>query len=279
MKYLIPAGLRLKIIVLMVFTLGLSVASKGQTRATESLLKIAREPEDQEEQQDDDDATQEEPGVKYVTKKEVKHNVRTTRKGPELCQFFFLDYGTSKLKNSTSAGTQYSNGPTFAGSFQVGAHYRSRNNNSQFVISTGLELRNFNGTYSPEDGSGILRDRFHYWYLGVPIMFQVVGTRNYDDYCENDVNFYLQLGMTTGLKLVMLENSESGKNTPENISGNYDNLMFQPFASGGISYTTKKKIWLLGPYVGYSVNNINSKAGVKESVSGFGIRLTGLLFR
>lgn len=261
--------------------MGLTMLTKAQTRNTESLLKITNDVEEEDTPPDDDDEQppQEQPNVKWVKQKKVHNHVHHHSCAPTFCHFLFLDYGTARMHNNNLGVSGYANGSSWALGGQVGYHFRSYNDNNQFLITTGLEVRNYNGTVSNADQAGLYNDYNHYWYLGVPIMFQVVGTKNYDDFCPNDVNFYLQAGLTPSLKLYMGQSSDRTAGGMQNIGSGYGSIMLQPFMSVGVSYTTRHGIWLLGPYAEYSANNISNQSGVTERVTGYGIRLSKLPFR
>ena len=268
MKYLIRYSIRYNFIFLFACALLCSHVSNGQTRATESLLQI-----DNEKDEDDEQESENEESTLNVV--EVQNF--NTRK-LSLAKFVFGDIGTSSVKNVYNGVSRSSNGYSFALCGQLGLKIDSRNGNTKTMVTTGVEFRNFNYSYAYEDNAGLTRNYCRYYYMGVPVMLTIVGAKHTPG-SKNDVNFYGQLGMTMGVKMAVTRRNEGGANVSETVSDDYNPLILQPFVSAGITYTTNGRICLIGPYYGYSIDNMSSLAGVTETVQTYGIRLTAMLFK
>ncbi len=269
MKYLVRYNIRYKLIFFFACALLCSNVSKGQSRATESLLQLESEKDIDDE---DEKAEEDDNSVNLV---EVQNF--NTRK-LSLARFVFGDIGTSSLKYDYSDVNSTANGYSFALCGQLGLRIDSKNENTKTLITTGLEFRNFNCSYAIEDNAGLTRNYCHYWYMGVPVYLTVYGAKHTPG-SKNDLNFYGQIGLTMGVKMAVSQLNEGGTNATVDISNNYNSLVLQPFVSAGITYTTNGRVCLIGPFYGYSLDNMSNLAGAKESVQTYGVRLTAMLFK
>ncbi len=194
----------------------------------------------------------------------------------------FADFGGSSIFNSvTGDGSPTSaNGLSWAVSGQYAHQFNTNSASTRLFLSYGLELRNFNGTLSSSDGFGSTAyNNYHYWYAGVPLMFQVVDVRHKVGNLS-DVGFYAQVGLSVGFKVNMLDvYSIQGNNSWNDVSANYTTVMLQHYASAGIAWRTKHNTYLLGPYMGYVMTNISNIDGIHENVLSYGARLSVLLFK
>ncbi len=193
------------------------------------------------------------------------------------------DFGGATIFTSVKSGDGSVNtatGLSWAVSGQFAHQFKVNSKSTRLFLSFGLDLRNFNGTVSSPDGFGSTAyDNYHYWYAGVPVTFQVVDVKhsigNFDD-----VGFYAEAGVELGFKLNMLDvYSIQGDNTWMDVTGHYNTLMVNQFASAGVAYRTRYNTFLFGPYVGYVLTNISNDDGVKKNVLSFGIRLSAMLFK
>ena len=192
----------------------------------------------------------------------------------------FADFGGSTIYNSINGNTTSAPGLTWAASGQIAHQFKVKSKTTRLFLSGGLEVRNFNGTLSTADGVGSTAyDNYHFWYAGIPVMFQVV-TVKHKIGSKNDVGFYAQAGITFGFKVEMLDvNSIQGNNTWVDVNDNYTAAMLQGTISAGVAYKTKNDTYLLGPYIGYVGTNISKVDGVTQNVLSYGARLSVLLFK
>ena len=194
----------------------------------------------------------------------------------------FADFGGSTLFNTVSGDGSATSayGLSWAISGQYAHQFNTHSPSTRLFLSYGLELRNFNGTLSSPDGFGSTAyNNYHYWYAGVPLMFQVVDVRHRVGNLT-DVGFYAQCGISVGFKLNMLDvYSIQGNNSWNDVSSNYTTVMLQHYVSAGVAYRTRHNTYLLGPYVGYVMTNISNIDGVNENVLSYGARLSVLLFK
>ena len=109
-------------------------------------------------------------------------------------------------------------------------------------------------------------------------MFSLVNTRHTPGN-DNDVNFYIQAGVTLNARIAITESTNTRPGSVNAPTQNYNGFMFQPFVSAGLSYTTKRKVCLIGPFYTYNTNNISNQAGITENLTCYGIRLTAMFFR
>lgn len=194
-------------------------------------------------------------------------------------EYIFADIGTSSLRTNVNGLSSEGDGLNLALCGQLAIKLNSMNADNQTFLSTGLELRNFNCTFNNAQGSSTA-DHLHFWYVGIPVMFQFVNTKKHNADCENDINYYVQAGCTFGYQVSMSQSRDDiGSETSVDQNQNYNKFIVQPFLSAGISYTTQRKICLIGPYVTYGINNMSSQTGITENIYSYGIRLTELLFR
>jgi hypothetical protein len=207
---------------------------------------------------------------------------QTTTSAPHnLYKFIYADFGTSVLNTTINGYTYNAHGLTGAFCGQVGYKIKSKTRNNHMYISAGLELRNLNCSFPFADTfgkNGINHDVLHFWYVGVPFMFQLVNTRHTPGN-DNDVNFYIQAGITFSAKISVTESTDDRPGPVDAPNKSYTVLMVHPFLSAGLSYTTKRKICLIGPFVTYNSSNISNQAGYTENLYSYGIRLTALMFK
>jgi|GEM_PF-1691681 len=181
----------------------------------------------------------------------------------------------SKVDNTTSAL-----GLTWAVGAQLAYKIPVQNPNHRWLVSGGLELRNYNAIASSTDHLGATAyDNLHYWYAGVPLMVQRLDTR-YKPGCKHPIRWYAQAGVTLGIMARVNDvYSDQGVNTTFNISQHYNTFTLQPVVSAGITYKTPGCTFLLGPFAGYTVTNLINNNGISEHIFSFGIRLTTLFLR
>ncbi len=263
MSQFIRTSLLIKTIVLIVLVSGISHYAKGQARESQELLKIINEP-------DDDDTA-------YVSDEDYPDDASQASKNlRKRSHSFFADIGTAQLKR-TDSNYRIGSGITIALGGQYILPIKTHSKYNRLSCAIGVELRNANCTFMGEDMWGITRDRFHSWYVGVPVMFQLVNTRHLIG-DENDVHIYAQAGLSCGIRASVYEYYDATGITV-NVSKYYSAVLLQPFVSAGVSYTSNKNTYLIGPFYGGSIGNITSRRGVSESIHSFGIRLTAMMFR
>ena len=255
---------KLRNIVFISCALSLSVIAKGQTTTKEVPAKAAVSDDDM-----DSDNTPATDTAKAVT----------TNKNDN--KFIVLaDFGGSTIYSNANGTTTTANGLTWAASGQLAHQFKIKSKTTRLFLSAGLEIRNFNGTLSSADGvGGTAYDNYHYWYAGIPVMFQVV-TVKHKIGSKNDVGFYAQAGMALGFKFDMLDvNSIQGNNSWNDVNDHYTAVMLNEYLSAGVAYKTKDNTFLLGPYVGYVVSNISKDNGLTQNILSYGARFSVLLFK
>ena len=72
--------------------------------------------------------------------------------------------------------------------------------------------------------------------------------------------------------------SDNAVSTNNDITGNYNSLLVHGTLSAGISLKALNKIYLLGSFVGYTLNNLSNQNGVTTNVLSYGVMLSMLLF-
>ena len=248
-----------------------SIQSFSQSDPSHSFLNITTVPDDEEQA--------EQP----IAQQPQEPQADTARRSPvadhRVYKSVFLDIGSSDLTINIRGNSEYAYGSTWAFGGQIGYRIRSAYNYKRMFLCAGLEIRNFRSSFTLTDPSlGIYHDNIRFWYAGIPLMFQYVNTRHTPGN-DNDINCYFQAGVTLGYRAAMSFSREDGSETIEDNPKNYSDVLVQPFVSAGISYTTQRKVCLIGPYVAYSSNNISSLNGVTANFVSYGVRLSALLFR
>src|SRR6185437_9000159 len=235
MKYFTRLNILFKCFLLIVCTILSSDRAKAQADPNHSFLNIATEADDEEEKTVQPQAEALPDSVNAIIVSE-KH----------ICKYIFFDFGNTDLKYNNGSVIESAHGSTFAFSGQVAYKFATGKAYKRLFLSAGLELRNFNSTYTVIDSRlGIKHDYLHFLYAGVPVLFQYVNTKHTAGR-NNDINCYFQLGMSIGYKVMMTESNEYGTETDKDREQNYNNLLLQPFISAGISYTTQRKVCLIG---------------------------------
>ncbi len=193
------------------------------------------------------------------------------------CRFFYADLGGSDVMSKANSVSSSANGLSWAVGAQEAYKLHSDNKNVKMLISAGLELRNYNAVASETDRfGGTAYNNLHYWYTGVPIIFQILNTK-YAPGTTGGWSYYGLIGFSAGLKIrVNNVYSEQGSSTNYDISRHYTTFMFQPFLSGGLTYKTPACTYMFGPYVGYTGNNLITNTGISENILSYGIRFTTL---
>ncbi len=271
MRYFAHYCIRIRTVVFIVGAMLCSLYSKAQSDPAHTFLNIT-------EVADVNDETTNEDQDESVSSAEPNKEVATTE--PRFYHFIFLDYGNADLTHNINGYVEGAHGQTGAFSWQAAYRIKQGNDSRRMFLSAGLEVRNINTAFTIIDPTfGITQDKLQFWYLGVPVMFQYVNTHHTPG-TKNDVNCYFQLGMSVGYKVLFNHVRTDGfSDAPEDNTLNYNKLLLQPFISAGISYTTQRKVCLLGPFYAYSVNNINTQSNITDNFSSYGIRLSVLLFK
>lgn len=264
MVYNILQRIQLKAIILIVCVLGCSFVAHSQSNGP-SLLDMS--------------PVSEEIDTVYIDEEEAPSDTTTSfvqrsKRSDKALKGFVLDFGNTILRTKFNNTTTFANGYTISGGFDRSWQLNKNNKRNRLFFSAGLEIRNFNCTFLNDDASGIYRDKYHFWYAGLPLSIKYVNTRHiFGIYNENDINFYFQAGITPSLKAMVAVAKNTDGAYGEINNTDYNPLLLQPFVSAGMSYTTSKVILLLGPYYSGGVNNISKIAGVSQSLSCYGIRL------
>lgn len=255
---------QLKNIVFLGCVLSLSVIAKGQNTTPPPQAKTTVSDDDMDSE---NTATTDSNKVVKPKKNDNKFIV-------------FADFGGSTIYTGANGTTTSAPGLTWAVSGQLAHQYKVKSKTAKLFLSVGLELRNFNGTLSTPDGVGSnAYDNYHFWYAGIPVMFQLVNIKHKLGNI-NDAGFYVQEGLTLGFKVDMLDvYSIQGNNSWNNVNDNYTMLMLHEYLSAGVAYRTKTNTFLLGPYLGYVINNISKTDGVTQNVLSYGARFSVLLFK
>jgi len=256
---------RLKTAVFLGFALSLSVVAMGQANNTKAPVKTTVSDDDM-----DSDTTSSIDTAQTaccVNKNDNKFVVAA-------------DFGGAGIYSKYNGTNSSAPGLTWGVSGQLAHQFKVKSKHTRLFLSVGLEVRNFNGTLSTPDGVGSTEyDNYHFWYAGIPVMFQVVDVKHKTGH-KNDVGFYAQAGLTFGFKFEMLDvNSIQGNNTWTDVNDNYTTVMLNGNLSAGVALKTKHNTYLLGPYAGYVATNISKVDGVTQNILSYGARLTLLLFK
>ncbi len=193
------------------------------------------------------------------------------------CRFVYADFGGSNVMSSADSKASSANGLCWAVGVQEAYKIPSGNKSARMFISAGLELRNYNAVATETDRfGGTAYNNLHYWYTGVPIIFQVLNTK-YTAGKHGGWSYYGLAGVTTGLKIkVYNDYSEQGKITTYDISKHYTTFLLEPFLSGGLTYNTPACTYMVGPYLGYTGNNLITNTGISENILSYGLKFTAL---
>jgi hypothetical protein len=192
-------------------------------------------------------------------------------------RFLYGDAGMSAVFNTVGGKNETANGLTWALGANLAYKIPAYNPNRRMFISGGIEVRNFNATATETDRfGGTAYNNLQYWYAGIPVLFQVVNTK-----CAPGkkcaIRYYGQVGFSFAARINITNYySMQGTNTSYDISEHYNTFIFQPMASAGLSINTPRCTYLLGPYCGYTVNNMLSNTGITENILSYGLRLTTL---
>ena len=273
MKYFDCSYIRLKVFFLIVFGLVCSLNSNAQSYPTHKFLYISAGADGPDNSSNDD-----EPEQVKEQKQQQKQQVLSPHNH---FKFIYADFGTAVLNTSRYDVNYVAHGLMGAFGGQVAYKIKTNNDNNNLLLSTGLELRNLNTTFTYVDTystASTIHEQLHFWYLGVPVLLQLVNTKHIPGN-DNDINYYVQAGITFAGKLVVTESTDRHIGPVYNPNQNYSALMVQPFISAGLSYTCQSRVYLIGPFLAYNTDNINNRTGFEDHLSSYGIRLTALLFK
>ena len=194
-------------------------------------------------------------------------------------KFACIEGGTSNLYYKMPGGKRTTHGPTEAASAQLAYKFNTKKDYRHLLVCAGVELRNINNVYTSSVVKyGLVNDNVHIYYAGIPVMFQYISTKHSPG-AKNDINLYAQAGMSFDYKIFMYTHRRDHKSTWEDKKDSYNPLLLQPFASVGISYTAKKNVFLLGPFLAYNVNDISSLGAITGHFTSYGIRLSALMLK
>ncbi|MCW3122719.1 MAG: hypothetical protein JWQ38_2211 [Flavipsychrobacter sp.] len=194
-----------------------------------------------------------------------------------LYKYFNIDFGTSNLRYQIPTGKRTTHGPGGAISGQIAYKLKTNKDYRQIFISAGIELRNINNvTMVNTPKYGLVYDNLHLVYAGIPIMFQYISTKHTPG-AKNDINLYGQAGMSFDYRVYFYEHRRDHTKTWDDKKENFNPLLLQPFASVGISYTTKRHVFLAGPFLAYNVNDISSLSSVEGHFTSYGFRISALM--
>ena len=237
--------------------------ARAQSKEVQEALKITAEDDDQE-------ADHKADSIKDA-------NMCCLVKKHAYAHFVSADLGGSTVLSTASDKNYSATGLCWALSANLAYKLHAGNPNKTLLFSAGLELRNYNAIASGTDLQGATAyDNLHYWYAGIPVIFQGINTR-YTPGKKVQVRFYGQAGATLGFMLrVNNAYSDQGTTTTFNLSRHYNSFMVQPFVSGGITIKTHGCTYMAGPYVGYVASNVISNDGITEHILSYGLRLTTL---
>ena len=246
-----------KSILLIACAILFSVAAHCQTEETKKALQVATEPDEN----NTDTTTTDQCCI-------IKKN--------NYCRFLYVDGGGSDIM-SMANGSYNANGLAWAVGAQEAYKIHSDNKNIKMLISAGLEIRNYNGIATSTDRFGASAyDNLHYWYGGIPVIFQFLHSK-YVPGKKNGWGCYGLAGITLGIKLDVNDvYSDQGVSTTYDISRHYTTFTAQPFLSGGATYKTPRCTYMLGPFVGYTSNNLVSNTGISEYILSYGLKFTTL---
>ena len=190
------------------------------------------------------------------------------------------DFGGSTIYSTVNSNTTMAPGLTWAAAGQLAHEFRIKSHSTRLFLSWGIELRNFNDTLSSADGvGGTAYDNYHYWYAGIPCMFQVVHVKHQIGHLT-DIGYYAQASLALGFKVDMLDvYSIQGNNSWNDVDDNYTAIMLQQNISAGIAIRTTSTTYLVGPYLGSTISNISKVDGLTQNVLSYGARLSILLFK
>ena len=239
-----------------------SVAAGSQTKEAQESLKIAPVKDD-----DDDDTDRQDTACRKHCCM-VQHPITAS---------LSADFGGSDVFSHISNNNYTSLGLTWAANANVDFRLPCRNDDNKAFICLGLEVRNYNTVAAgPDRLGGTAYDNLHYWYAGIPIMYQFLTKHNNEDKTK-PTGIYGQVGVTFGTMLhVNNYYSAQGENTNYDLTKQYTTFMVQPFVSGGVTYQAHHCTYLLGPYLGYVATNMLHADGASEHILSFGLRLTTL---
>jgi len=187
--------------------------------------------------------------------------------------------GASMIAGKKGGLSRSGTGVNWALGAQINFAINAGNIHCRQMFSVGLELQNFNATFSQSTSYDYIKyNNHHYYYLGVPIGFHLVGMKPKSNK-KLPVSYYAEALVACGIKLHMTDLvSDNGTDTRINITQYYHMLSLYPMISAGISSSVRNRSFLLGPYLGYTVNNLNKVGGgATINVLTGGIRLCALL--
>ncbi len=197
----------------------------------------------------------------------------------KMYKFFYGEGGTSNLYYKMPGGKRTTHGPTEAIGAQLAYKLKTKEDYRHLLVSAGVELRNLNNVNTISVPKyGLVNDNVHLFYAGIPVMIQYISTKHSPG-AKNDINLYAQAGMSFDYKFFMYAHRRDNKKTWEDKKESYNPLLLQPFASVGISYTAKRNIFILGPFLAYNVNDINALSAITGHFTSYGIRLSALMLK
>ena len=262
MAYSLPSVLRFKNTFLVALAILGSVYAHGQSKETLDALKVADDADDSE-----------------MTK------VDTSGKCGRFTHAVILsaDLGGASVMSKANGATATSHGMSWA----FGVQYAHKFNccccccaNTGMFLSYGLEIRNFNSVVSNTDWQGATAyDNLHYWYAGIPVVFHIVNTSPESEGFHH-IRYYAQAGFTfSGNVYTNNVYSDQGDSKTYDLTKHYTAFMFRPFLTAGVTLHSGHSTYLLGPYVGYDVNNIITSSNFNEHILDFGLRFTTFLLK
>lgn len=220
---------------------------------------------------------QDEEDTKDEQREDTSINCQKERK---FTLFIYGDFGGALFMNETEGKTTSINGLSWAVSGNVNYNLLPNCcNNLKLGVSAGIEVRNYNGISSSIDRFGEKAyDNLHYWYAGVPVMLNLQSNFKC---CDNSggcsdrcsIGFYAQGGVIFGAKLFNYNYySKQGESQNYDISNHFNDIIYQPVLSAGISCKTNCATYMAGPFATYTPNNILNRTSLEERILTYGIR-------
>ena len=184
------------------------------------------------------------------------------------------DFGGANVISKTNGKSASANGLGWALGAQA-AYNMQCCKSGITTLAAGFEIRNYNGTASSTDRYGAAAyDNLHYWYVGIPVSLTMIHGHCK---CAKQCNMahYLQLGVVAAMTANVNDlYSMQGVSTTYDTTGHYKKFMLQPYMSIGIAYQRPGCTYLLGPYIGYTANNLVNNSAITQHILSYGIKLT-----
>lgn len=197
----------------------------------------------------------------------------------------YADFGGSNVLTKTNPEgsknkTHTANGLMWAIGGQFIYRIHSKDMKLQTSFGAGVELRNLNGTASSTDRfGGTAYDNMHYWYVGLPLSV-TISNNKFTAGKNAATGFYATVGLTPSLTANINDvYSVQGVTTTFDTTGHYKNFMLLPNLSAGITCRTLRATYMIGPFVGYTANNlIHNSASVTQHIFSYGLKFTTVFF-